>query len=102
LLENAIKHTSSGGVIHVGLERSDRNCEVTVADTGSGIPLENQPHIFERFYRGDKARTRAEGGGGAGLGLSIAQWACEAHQGRLELARSDESGSIFKALLPAG
>jgi heavy metal sensor kinase len=99
LLENAIKHTSGGGIIRVGLERSGENCEVVVADTGSGIPLEAQPHIFERFYRADKARTRAEGGG-AGLGLSIAQWACEAHEGTLELTRSDESGSIFRALLP--
>jgi len=99
LLENAIKHTSGGDVIRVGLERSGENCEVVVADTGSGIPLEAQPHIFERFYRADKARTRAEGGG-AGLGLSIAQWACEAHEGTLELTRSDESGSIFRALLP--
>jgi two-component system, OmpR family, sensor kinase len=100
LLENAIKHTSPGGLIHVGLERSGTNCQVVVADTGSGIPSEAQAYIFERFYRGDKARTRADGGG-AGLGLSIAQWACEAHEGRLELTRSDESGSIFTASLPA-
>jgi hypothetical protein len=60
LLENAIKHTSGGGIIRVGLEHSGENCEVVVADTGSGIPLEAQPHIFERFYRAHEGMNAVE------------------------------------------
>jgi signal transduction histidine kinase len=77
--------------------------EITVADTGIGIPAEAQSHIFERFYRVEKSRSRAEGenGGGAGLGLSIARWIAESHGGRLELRRSNQQGSAFVATLPA-
>jgi signal transduction histidine kinase len=76
---------------------------ITVADTGSGIPVEVQPQIFERFYRVNKARSRSDDSDdvGAGLGLSIARWIAEAHHGRLELLRSDESGSVFVATFPA-
>jgi signal transduction histidine kinase len=102
LLDNAIKHTPVGGLVRVGLERRDDHYLLTVSDTGEGIPVAAQPHIFERFYRADKARSRAEtgDGSGAGLGLSIARWVAEAHEGRLELARSDASGSTFIASLP--
>jgi two-component system OmpR family sensor kinase len=73
-----------------------------VTDSGPGIPEDLHKRVFERFFRVDKARTRAEDdGGGAGLGLSIARWIAEAHHGRLILARSDSSGSTFTALLPA-
>jgi two-component system OmpR family sensor kinase len=71
-----------------------------VSDTGTGIPAEAQPHIFERFYRVDRARSRADGSGGAGLGLPIAKWIAEAHGGKLRLARSDEHGSTFLVTLP--
>jgi len=102
LLDNAIKHTPSGGSVRLSLEQHDSKYAITVADTGSGVPAESQPHIFRRFYRADKARSRsgALDDGGAGLGLSIAQWIAEAHDGRLELARSDESGSAFIASFP--
>ncbi len=102
LLGNAIKYTPTGGNVRVSLAQNDSTCEISVADSGTGIPPEAQPHIFERFYRADKARlhTEANGGSGAGLGLSIARWIAEAHNGRLELRRSDESGSIFVASLP--
>jgi heavy metal sensor kinase len=103
LLENAIKHTSSGGVVRIALERRSTTYQIVVSDTGSGIPLEAQAHIFERFYRVDKARSRAESsdlGGGAGLGLSIAKWTAEAHLGCLELERSDATGSTFIVSLP--
>jgi heavy metal sensor kinase len=101
LLDNAIKHTSAGGAVRLSLERRDTKFAITVTDTGDGIPADAQPHIFKRFYRADKARTRAaQANGGAGLGLAIAQWIAEAHDGRLELAHSDEWGSTFTALFP--
>lgn len=103
LMDNAIKHTSSGGVVRIDLERRPTTYAIVVSDSGSGIPPEAQAHIFERFYRVDKARSRAEAsevGGGAGLGLSIAKWTAEAHLGFLELQRSDTAGSTFVASLP--
>lgn len=103
LLDNAIKHTPAGGVVRVRLACHNSTHEITVADTGNGVPVEAQPHIFERFYRVDKARSRngAGDGGGAGLGLSIARWIAEAHDGRLTLRHSGETGSVFVASLPA-
>jgi two-component system OmpR family sensor kinase len=102
LLDNAIKHTPAQGTVTVRLARDGTEYLITVTDTGQGISTEEQPHIFERFYRVDKARGRGDtdGGSGAGLGLSIARWVAEVHHGRLELLRSDESGSTFKASLP--
>jgi heavy metal sensor kinase len=103
LLDNAIKHTPADGSVTVSLAQSAASVEITVSDTGAGIPAEAQPHIFERFYRTDKARARADfaNGGGAGLGLSIARWIAEAHHGKLELRDSTERGSAFVASLPA-
>lgn len=102
LLGNAIKHTPAGGTISMIVERRNGQYQITVADTGSGIPSEAQPHIFERFFRADSARARTEqDGGGAGLGLAIARWIAEVHKGRLELLRSDQTGSTFVASLPA-
>jgi two-component system OmpR family sensor kinase len=102
LLDNAMKYTPAGGVVRVQLDQHDSLYTISVTDTGVGIPLEARPHIFERFYRVDKARARSEAtdGAGAGLGLSIARWIAEAHHGRLELLRSDETGSTFAASLP--
>ena len=103
LLDNAIKHTPSGGSITVKCVKDNGHYILTVTDTGAGIPLQAQPHIFERFYRADTARLRqAESeGSGAGLGLSIAHWIAVAHNGRLELSRSDPNGSVFAVTLPA-
>ena len=103
LLDNAIKHTPPGGSVRLSFERHDSHFYIPVADTGAGIPAEAQPHVFERFYRADRARARAAGanGSGAGLGLSIARWIAEVHGGRLELRRSDPSGSTFVVTLPA-
>ena len=102
LLDNAIKFTPTGGNVRVSLAPNGSTYEVIVADSGTGIPCEAQAHIFERFYRADKARSRADAneGSGAGLGLSIARWIAEAHHGRLELRHSDQSGSLFVASLP--
>jgi heavy metal sensor kinase len=102
LLDNAIKYTPEGGRVTVTCHRSGDEYVLSITDTGGGIPADLQPRIFERFFRADKARSRAENdGGGAGLGLSISRWIAEAHHGRLELTRSDSNGSTFTAYLPA-
>jgi len=109
LLDNAIKYTPSGGKVTVGVRATRLGAEVTVTDNGGGIPQEFQSRIFERFFRADQARTRANSScgsaespaGGAGLGLSIAKWIAEAHRGTLVLTRSDASGTVFTATLPA-
>lgn len=102
LLDNAIKYSPSGSTVNLACSRQGDHYLISVSDNGSGIPPDLQPRIFQRFFRADKARSRSEGHtGGAGLGLSIARWIAEAHHGRLELARSDASGSTFTATLPA-
>lgn len=103
LLDNAIKHTPTAGAVQITLTAHSQEFELIVTDTGVGIPAEAQSHIFERFYRVDKARSRAGqgAGSGAGLGLSIARWIAEAHAGSLELQRSGSQGSVFVVRLPA-
>jgi len=101
LLDNAIKYTFEGGRVTVTCRRAADQYVLSIADTGGGIPADLQLRIFERFFRADKARSRAENdGGGAGLGLSISRWIAEAHYGRLELTHSDSAGSTFTAYLP--
>jgi heavy metal sensor kinase len=104
LVDNAVKHTPPGGSVRIALALADHRCAITVADTGTGIPAAAQQHIFERFFRADKARSRVEAVGsessGAGLGLSISQRIAEAHGGRVELRHSDVTGSTFVATLP--
>jgi heavy metal sensor kinase len=101
LLDNAIKYSPSGSTVTLTCRRDAGRYLLSVSDNGPGIPSELQPRIFERFFRADKARSRSDGEtGGAGLGLSIARWIVEAHQGHLELTRSDTTGSTFTAILP--
>ncbi len=97
LLDNAIKYNRTGGAVSVAAEKTSQSYRLTVSDTGAGISKDEQPKIFERFYRADLARSRAGNGatGGAGLGLSIAQWIASLHDGKIELASSDEKGSAF-------
>jgi two-component system, OmpR family, sensor kinase len=103
LLDNAITHTPPDGQVQMTLALQDGQYRITVTDTGGGIPADAQAHIFERFYRADKARshTATGHGSGAGLGLAIARWIAQAHNGALTLAHSDSTGSIFVAALPA-
>jgi heavy metal sensor kinase len=102
VLDNAIKYTPQGGRVTVTCSRNDHEYALSITDTGPGIPAELQSRIFERFFRADKARSRSgTDDGGAGLGLSISRWIAEAHHGRLELTRSDFTGSTFTAFLPA-
>ena len=104
LLSNAMQHTPSGGQITVSAQRVEEDGEhgeevhVTVQDTGGGIPAEDLPHIFERFYRTDRARSRETGG--SGLGLSITRSLVEAHGGRLWARSMEDQGSVFTFALP--
>ena len=101
LFDNAIKYTPAEGTVTLTLTRREDRYLITVTDTGAGIPAEAQAQIFERFFRADRVRTRNDGApSGAGLGLAIARWIAAAHQGTLELARSDRSGTTFLATLP--
>jgi len=101
LLDNAIKFTPPGGEVQVEAGCTGAGYFVRITDTGPGIPTEAQPHVFERFYRADRARARDGEAGGAGLGLSIAAWIAESHGGRVALERSDPSGSTFVVSLPS-
>ncbi|WP_338817850.1 Adaptive-response sensory-kinase SasA [Moorella thermoacetica] len=97
LVDNAIKYTPEGEVV-VSLERRGRQALLQVQDTGVGIPAEHLAHIFERFYRVDKARSRAEGG--FGLGLAICDWIVRAHNGKIEVESAVGRGTTFKVWLP--
>jgi len=98
LAENAVKYTPAGGTITLGLENTDGWVRVYVRDTGIGISPSDQAHIFERFYRTDKARSRELGG--SGLGLSIAQWIAQAHGGYVQVDSALRQGSTFTVWLP--
>jgi heavy metal sensor kinase len=98
LLENAIKYTPAGGKVWVELGLAGPSVAVAVHDTGIGIPPEHLPHVFDRFYRVDKARTRAEGG--TGLGLSIAQKVVADHGGHIELDSTPGRGTTCTVTLP--
>jgi heavy metal sensor kinase len=97
LLENAIRYTPEGGRVQLSVEDSARELRIQVADTGIGIPPETATHVFERFYRGDQARSRQNGG--FGLGLSIVKWIAESHNGSVELSSEPGLGSTFTVLL---
>ena len=80
------------------VQAQGRHAVMEVSDNGPGIPAESLPHVFERFYRVDKARSRALGG--AGLGLSIVKSICAAHRGRVEASSRVGAGSVFRVELP--
>jgi signal transduction histidine kinase len=98
LLENAVAYTHKGGTINVAAITQGDWVEVCVSDTGEGIPAEDLPHIFERFYRVDKSRARATGG--SGLGLTIAKRLVEAHGGKITVQSELGKGSRFSFTLP--
>ncbi len=104
LLDNAVKFTESGGSVHVNVGITDGLATLTIADTGAGISPEQLPHVFERFYRGDLARTRGPSHGasqtGAGLGLSIAQWIAEAHRAQIRLDSAVGLGTTVTVQFP--
>jgi heavy metal sensor kinase len=98
LLDNAIKYTPSGGAIILNVHASDSKAIIEAADTGIGIPAGALPHIFERFFRVDKARSHDAGG--AGLGLAIVKSICAAHGGQVYVESREGGGSRFKVELP--
>lgn len=102
LLHNAIKFTPTSGQVRVSVKENERQCEIVVSDNGPGIPPEAQAHVFDRFFRVDKARSRDESlnGSGAGLGLSIAKWVAELHGGTIVLDGSNGQGARFVISLP--
>jgi two-component system OmpR family sensor kinase len=100
LVGNAINYTPKGGVIVVGLGKVSDQAQLTVTDNGPGIAAEDLPHIFERFYRSEKSRTRQKDGKGFGLGLSIAYWIVRNHGGRIEVNSTVGTGTTFCVWLP--
>jgi heavy metal sensor kinase len=99
LVDNAIKYTPEAGTIEVGIADKDEQAVVTIRDTGIGIPPEDLPRVFDRFYRVDKARSRDAGG--SGLGLSIARSIVAAHGGRIELTSTPGRGTTCTVILPS-
>lgn len=99
LLSNALRYTPNGGTVKVNVKEGEKEATITVQDTGMGIPADDLPRVFDRFYRGDASRNRAEGG--AGLGLAIAKAIAEAHGGSIAAdSKGANQGSIFTLRLP--
>lgn len=98
LASNALRYTDEGGTIVIWSEVEGRNLAIKVSDTGIGIPPESIDHVFDRFYRVDKARARAAGG--AGLGLSIVKAVVESHKGNITVTSELGRGSTFKVTIP--
>lgn len=99
LISNAIHYTPAGGNVFLSLSKAGEMAQVTVRDTGPGIPSKDLPHIFDRFYRGEKSRTRSKSTG-FGLGLSIANWIVDMHQGSIEVDSTVGIGTKFTIRLP--
>jgi len=98
ILENAVRYTPADGKISISLLEKESNAVVSISDTGIGIPPEHLPHIFERFYRVDKARARADGG--VGLGLAIAKIIAESHKGKIQVESEVGKGTTFIVSIP--
>lgn len=99
LISNAIKYTPKGGDVYLSLGKVGDNARLIVRDTGQGIAVEDLPHIFERFFRAEKSRTRSKTSG-FGLGLSIAYWIVNHHGGRIEVDSAENKGATFCIYLP--
>jgi len=102
LIENAVKYTPRGGNVSVQLGASDGEVRLTVADSGIGIAPGDLPHVFDRFWRADSARTRTGERPGAGLGLAISKWIVEAHGGAIEVQSRPGRGTTFTVTFPRG
>ena len=98
LLDNAVKYTPEGGQVRFSMQAVNSHLETTVADTGIGIASSDLPHVYDRFWRADKVRSRDAGG--AGLGLSIARWIVDSHHGEIEIASEAGRGSQVTVRFP--
>ncbi len=99
LLDNAIKYTPSGGQVKITARRDGRSWQILVKDTGQGIAQKDLPHVFERFWRGDKSRQKSVAGG-YGLGLSLAKEIIDLHQGQITVTSQIDKGTVFTITLP--
>jgi len=99
LIQNALRHTPAGGRVDVCVARANGRVMLSVTDSGEGIAAEDRQHVFERFYRGEKSRSRERGG--AGLGLAIARGIVEAHHGTIEVASPPGEGARIVITLGA-
>jgi two-component system OmpR family sensor kinase len=100
LIGNAINYTPQGGTVTLSLGKDQEEAILTIKDTGQGIPEEDIPHVFERFYRAEKSRTRSRDGKGFGLGLSIAYWIVRNHEGHIDVESMEGEGTTFTVRLP--
>jgi two-component system phosphate regulon sensor histidine kinase PhoR len=101
LLDNAIRYSPDGGVVHVRLESRAGWCLIGVQDQGPGFSAADLEHMFERFYRGDPSRVRSQRTG-SGLGLAIVQQIAASHGGRVQAHNHGEGGGVIELLLPVG
>jgi two-component system OmpR family sensor kinase len=99
LISNAIHYTPAGGEVNLSLSKTSEFVQIVVRDTGPGIPTKDLPHIFDRFYRGEKSRTRSKATG-FGLGLSIAYWIVDMHQGSIDVESTVGVGTTFTIKIP--
>lgn len=102
MVTNAIKYTPQGGTVGLTLEEDAEAVTITVQDSGIGIAAGDLPHIFERFWRADPARSRTGARPGTGLGLAITKWIAEAHGGSITVQSRPGRGSVFTVRLPKG
>jgi signal transduction histidine kinase len=100
LLSNALRYTDPGGRVELDVSRGVAGCVVEVRDTGIGIAAEDLPHVFDRFWRSDRSRSRATGG--SGIGLAVVRELVRAHRGRVELSSELGYGTVVRVVLPAG
>jgi signal transduction histidine kinase len=98
LLGNAVKFTPSGGCVSLGVEKADEGVVIEVRDTGAGIPPDQLPHIFEKFYQADNQASASQRG--TGLGLAIAKGIVEAHKGTITVESTPGLGTVFTLVLP--
>ncbi len=99
LCDNAVKYTRKGN-LEMSLQRNDEKIELHIDDTGIGIPAEDLPHIFDRFYRVDKSRTSGAAGASSGLGLAICKWIVQAHGGNIAISSTVGEGTMVRVSLP--
>ncbi len=97
-IDNSIKYTEEGGNIQIDSYKQDNEAVITIGDNGTGISKEDLPHIFDRFYRADKSRTKSSGG--TGLGLSISKWIIDNHNGKINVWSEIDIGTVIKITLP--